>query len=170
MKTKPKTKADFDVGDVDNEINDMQNSVARRGGRALYERKKFMSPLTFDDCDDVDDDSENEEDERARVQSRKIPEGLELLGSPVTSTSTSMYKGPPPDEGIFDGNGNDRGVRWWNDIETRAFLSGLEKFGVGKWVQIKTEYGHDLRNRNRVQVKDKYRTMKKNGGLPDKFL
>ena len=99
-----------------------------------------------------------------------VPSRRESSGSAAQMTSNVIYHGPPPDEGIFNENGNVIHRHPWTDEEMDALVLGLEKFGVGKWVQIKNEYGHILRNRNSVQVKDKYRNMKKKGELPDEFL
>jgi Myb-like DNA-binding domain len=88
----------------------------------------------------------------------------------ASSMVSRTYTGPPPDEGIFDDKGNVVKRHPWNEEETAALLSGLQNYGLGKWAQIKQEYGYILRNRHSVQLKDKYRNMKKNGELPERFM
>lgn len=45
--------------------------------------------------------------------------------------------------------------------ERTAIIYGVQKFGVGKWSQIKKEYPNILQNRSNVQIKDGYRTIAK---------
>lgn len=157
-----------DDDDEDEEEVERASSV-RKGSRALYEEKKTKSTLAFDDTSDDGDDDDDEDFSPARARLSKVAERRKSTGS-AKRASIGIYQGPPPDEGVFDEIGNVVRRHPWTDEEMNALASGLEKFGVGKWVQIKNEYGHILRNRNSVQVKDKYRNMKKSGELPDKFL
>ena len=69
----------------------------------------------------------------------------------------------PPDDGIFDENGKVLKRLRWTTEEKTAVKEGVQKFGVGKWKEIKAEYNAILRNRNAVQIKDCWRTMTKHG-------
>lgn len=145
----------------------------RSEGRSLYEDKKSKSKLMFDDSTDEEDDQRNDSEtelRKKRARLSHVPERRKSSGSGVKKDPDSTYTGPPPDEGIFDTSGNVIHRHQWTEQEMCALVLGLEKFGVGKWVQIKNAYGEILRNRSSVQVKDKYRNMKKNGDLPEEFL
>jgi hypothetical protein len=136
-----------------------------------FEEEKNTSSLSFYDSDDVDDDSGDNEVRQASAQLSTVPDRLESPGPPVTSTRSSRYYGPrywgpPPDEGIFDANGNVIIRRPWTTDETNALLWGIEKCGVGKWVQVKNETGEALKNRSTIQLKEKHRTMKNQGTFP----
>ena len=172
--TKPKAKATTEVVPAKN---------------ILYEGKKSNIAVHFDDSededeikDDDDDDDEEEEgengdnDNEGRVRLPKLPKKRRIMKSPsatqegTSSGASRIYTGPPPDDGIFDDNGNVKHRNPWEEEEMVALLSGLEKYGLGKWVYIKQEYGYILRNRTTVQLKDKFRNMKKNGELPDRYM
>jgi hypothetical protein len=45
--------------------------------------------------------------------------------------------------------------------EDQAILTGVERFGAGKWTEIKSTFPMELRDRNTVQIKDRYRTLTK---------
>jgi len=94
----------------------------------------------------------------------------EELRSPVRLGSTPVhrrnsspfpktYRGPLPDEGVFQSDGRVIKKRRWTVEEKNAVKFGVKRFGVGKWVQIKTEHDMILRNRTAVQIKDCWRTM-----------
>jgi hypothetical protein len=157
----------------------------------LYQGKKSNIVVQFDDSEeedddyemkqgcDEDDDVEDEDDADGndkRVRLPKLPKKRRILNSPsvaregTSSAASRIYTGPPPDDGIFDDKGNVLQRHPWNDEEIAALLSGLQKHGLGKWVYIKQEYGYILRNRTTVQLKDKYRNMKKNNELPERYM
>lgn len=48
----------------------------------------------------------------------------------------------------------------WSEEESRCLLEGVEKFGEGKWKEIREEAFSVLRYRTTNQLKDKYRNMK----------
>ena len=47
----------------------------------------------------------------------------------------------------------------FTDSEDAALRSGIERFGVGRWADIKSYYHIDLANRSAVQIKDRWRTL-----------
>ena len=53
----------------------------------------------------------------------------------------------------------------FTSIEKAAIKRGIERFGVGKWSVIKNYYHNSLRDRSTIQIKDAFRTMKRNGNL-----
>jgi Myb-like DNA-binding domain len=128
-----------------------------------------------DDDEDDYDDNEGDESSPRRVRLPKLPKKRRAMKSPSSTmqgaspSKNRIYTGPPPDEGIFNDQGNVIQRHVWNEEEIAALLSGLDKYGLGKWIFIKQEYGYILRNRTTVQLKDKFRNMRKNGELPDRF-
>lgn len=88
----------------------------------------------------------------------------------VNPGNKSRYKGVAPDEGIFGEFGLVKERRPYSDEEVNAIIAGVLKHGVGKWVEIKNDYPQILRNRSSVQVKDKYRTLKRKRQLPEELL
>lgn len=152
------------------------------GKNVLYQGKKSNIVVQFDDSDDEEEEDDDDDDgeggtggNESRVRLPRLPKKRRIMKSPAatkegaSSGGSKIYTGPPPDEGIFDANGNVLQRHPWEDEEILALVSGIEKYGLGKWVHIKQEYGYILRNRTTVQLKDKYRNMKKNGELPDRL-
>lgn len=152
----------------------------------VFQGKKSNIVVHFDDSDDevMQDDNEDEEGEsddnknasKRRIRLPQLPKKRRTIKSPsatqegASSAVSRTYTGPPPDEGIFDEKGNVVKRHPWNEEEIAALLSGLENHGLGKWALIKQEYGIILRNRTSVQLKDKFRNMKKNGELSDRYM
>lgn len=60
--------------------------------------------------------------------------------------------------------GKQKRVPFSNEEKT-AIRRGVEKFGIGHWSEIKSEYAVILRNRTSVNIKEGYRTMKNKGEL-----
>lgn len=114
-----------------------------RGGK-LLEKKKSATQLRFDDDDDDDDEYE------------KIT--LSELAS-AAKKPKSAAKGVPPDKGIYSPSGKVQRRRAWTEEETNAVRLGFQKLGGGQWANIKAMYPDALRNRNSVQIKDKWRNL-----------
>ncbi|PVU89896.1 hypothetical protein BB559_004886 [Furculomyces boomerangus] len=53
---------------------------------------------------------------------------------------------------------------FWTHPETEALIDGYKKYG-NNWVSIKNAYPEILRNRSNVDLKDKFRVLKKNGTI-----
>jgi hypothetical protein len=55
----------------------------------------------------------------------------------------------------------------WTDEEDEALLEGIERNGIGKWQDILSDpqYGCVLANRTNVDLKDRYRNLKKSGKI-----
>ena len=145
----------------------------------LHDGKKSKLMVAFEDSDeemggggtDGTNAAPSEGDPAPHVRLSSLPERPRASprggeDAPV-AVGSKMYTGPPPDEGIFDPAGNVLRRHPWTEEEVAALLSGFEKYGFGKWVQIKQEYGYILRNRTTVQIKDKFRNMQRRGEVPD---
>ena len=51
--------------------------------------------------------------------------------------------------------------KMFTEEEDRAIKLGVERFGVGKWVEIKDHYSMSLGDRTSVQIKDRWRNLSK---------
>jgi hypothetical protein len=49
----------------------------------------------------------------------------------------------------------------FTDSEDAAIRNGVDRFGVGRWADIKSYYDTDLADRTSVQIKDRWRTLNK---------
>jgi hypothetical protein len=164
---------DFGDGNDDNEDIGARIRKARKGRRALNDERR-KSVFTIDDTDADDDNCDDDEDDddyqckkvgRTRTRSSKVRKRMDLSGSLKTYAKPKYYTVPPPDPGYFDDKGNVIHKHLWSENETNALVAGVRKFGIGKWQTIKNEYGDILRNRNNVQLKDKWRVLERKGML-----
>jgi Myb-like DNA-binding domain len=123
--------------------------------------KKRRSPeLTFDDDDDEG--------------GLNPPPQLSELQPPRPKRSVfarhRLDKEYPPDDGLFDRNGNVTKRIPWSEEEKEAVKKGVEIFGLGKWSDIKKHFRAVLHNRTSVQIKDAWRTLQQKGEVkPDEF-
>lgn len=69
-----------------------------------------------------------------------------------TATETSSHSLTP--------TGSFRKKGAWSEEESRCLLEGVEKFGEGKWKEIRAESYSVLKHRTTNQLKDKYRNIK----------
>jgi len=78
-----------------------------------------------------------------------------------------MYMGPPPDEGVFTANGRKVARTTWSDEETNCIIEAIQEdpqiYVRGGWVGIKNTYKEQLRNRTSVMIKDKVKTLFRQG-------
>lgn len=114
---------------------------------SFLRKKATASKIAFDDTDDESAEDANtlsEVPEPARIK----PAHNEVARvHPSPSESTTSYK---------------RGRKRFTDDEKTAIKLGVQKFGFGKWAQIKAYYRSELRDRTSVNIKDCYRTMMRN--------
>jgi Myb-like DNA-binding domain len=147
----------------------------------LHDGRKSKIMVAFEDTDEEDEvmepagrptnhaPAEDNEENAPPGPPVRLPAMPERRGAPGAAddapvpVGTKIYTGPPPDEGIFDPAGNVLRRHPWTEEEIAALISGYEKYGMGKWVHIKQEYGYILRNRTTVQIKDKFRNMQRRG-------
>ncbi|XP_041639327.1 telomeric repeat binding factor a isoform X2 [Cheilinus undulatus] len=66
-------------------------------------------------------------------------------------------KSKPQDVSTVSSSGQRK--RMWTDVETQKLREGVKKFGEGNWSKIKDYFG--FKERTNVQLKDRWRTMKK---------
>ena len=52
----------------------------------------------------------------------------------------------------------------YSELEVNNLLAGLRRHGPGKWAEILADY--TFNNRNSVDLKDKYRTMRRKNEIP----
>uniref|UniRef100_UPI0037E7707E telomeric repeat binding factor a n=1 Tax=Semicossyphus pulcher TaxID=241346 RepID=UPI0037E7707E len=69
----------------------------------------------------------------------------------------SRKKSVSKDESTISNSGQRR--KKWSETETQMLREGVEKFGEGNWSKIKAYYS--FKDRTNVQLKDRWRTMKK---------
>jgi hypothetical protein len=144
--------ADDDSSSEEEEVFKDKKKRGRGGrGEGFYDKKKSAERLTFED--ELEKDDEEEEQERIRLSSTPSK----------SSPFPKSFEGPMPDEGVFDKNGKVVKRRTWTEEEKVAVRAGVRMYGLGKWVEIKQDYGLILRNRTAVQCKDCWRTMFRKG-------
>jgi hypothetical protein len=112
-------------------------------GGSLYEKKATARAEKFDDNDDQD-----------RVQLSAVPEKKDFKrpAAPVAAVASTTMRAPGK-------------RKKFTQEEKIAIREGINKFGVGKWSEIKTEYALILRDRTAVNIKDCYRAMKNHGEI-----
>jgi hypothetical protein len=151
-------------------FDDSNNEVEKSDTDSETENRQAKSKLVLDYSDDEEEElhtESEEENRRERACLSKLPEHRNATGVASKRNLKSFYPKPPPDEGIFDRESKAAPRQMWTDDETNALLAGLERYGAGRWAQIKNAYKTRLRNRTPCQLKDKYRNMKGVGDLPD---
>jgi hypothetical protein len=77
---------------------------------------------------------------------------LNLCSETISDISHAITTTPPTDGFIK------KGV--WSEEESRCLLDGVEKFGEGRWKEIRAESYSILKHRTTNQLKDKYRNIK----------
>ena len=120
-------------------------------------KRKRMPRLTI--VDEMEDSDADEENSESGPKLSKVPKRKRKSSVDPTSRAAHMI---PPDEGIFGEDGRVLKRLRWTDEEKMCVKEGVKNHGVGKWKEIKMEYGAILRNRTPVQIKDCWRTMTKN--------
>lgn len=113
----------------------------------LLEKKASAVQLEFEDSDD-----ELSEAEDGDLKMSKVPERLKRTEkskpSPINIQLPGQQSGPTK-------------RKRFTEEEDQAILTGVERFGAGRWTEIKSEFPMELRDRNTVQIKDRYRTLTK---------
>jgi hypothetical protein len=86
------------------------------------------------------------------------------------SPSNSFRKRKNPE--YFDRDGRARFRRKWTPEQDQAIFAGLKKFGTmpNKWSLILNEYPRMFEGRTSVMIKDRFRTLKRTGEIPESVL
>ena len=112
---------------------------------SFRKRKKSAYKLTFTDSSDSDDSKE---------------EGKALSEVPARYQPAQQAQAPRQihvSQKVSSGNKR----RKFTEVEDGAIRNGVERFGMGKWADIKAYYSMELKDRNQVQIKDRWRTLNK---------
>ena len=112
----------------------------------IYQKMKSARQLEWasdgeSSDDEVDDLIMSQVPERFKLQTESKPD--------VRSVQTSGQSSGPKKRKRF------------TDEEDNAIMKGIDRFGVGKWAEIKSHFPMELRDRGTVQIKDRYRTLAK---------
>ncbi|XP_018116053.1 telomeric repeat-binding factor 2 isoform X2 [Xenopus laevis] len=81
------------------------------------------------------------------------------------SEADELFKGKRENEKTSNNTTTNGRKQKWTQEETEWIIQGVKKFGEGNWKDIIKKY--PFQNRTSVMVKDRWRTMKKLGIVPD---
>jgi hypothetical protein len=113
----------------------------------LLEKKASAVHLEF-----ADSEEELSEAEGGDLKISQVPERLKRAEdskpAPINIQLPGQQSGPAK-------------RKRFTEEEDQAILTGVERFGAGKWTEIKSTFPMELRDRNTVQIKDRYRTLTK---------
>lgn len=132
---------------------------------SFLKKKKSSYKIAFSDSDNEDDDDnakgkaeettvemddlEDSAEEEEGVKLSKVPERFKP-NVDVAPKKIAVSKATKPKQGKR---------KWFTDSEDAAIRNGVERFGAGKWSDIKSYYHIDLADRTAVQIKDRWRTL-----------
>jgi len=130
----------------------------------LYKKKKKTKQLQWtsdeeSDSDDGDDDAEV----KAGTTLSEVPSRPKIQKATPPS---QQKKAKPATQLLVHRERNAGGVlkrKKFTEEEKGAIKLGVERFGFGRWAQIKEYYAEELHDRTSVNIKDCYRTMQKKG-------
>ena len=132
--------------------------LAARGGAQLYTKKSSARKLEFSDDEEIEEPEEEDDEVHATHELSEIPARLK----------PRRPRDPSPDRSVESSAGKKR----WTQEQKTAFVSALREYGVGNWAAIRDSqhYRKYWSNRNNVQLKDLFRTMKQGGHIPEDML
>ena len=148
------SRVDFD--DSDNEAegeNEGGNNVAMIRDEELVE-------------DDIEDERSDDSDFRPGDMAEKLKVVKnEVINRSQLTLPNQLQRSIPPASFPHHENRNAR-VKWSIE-EDEAFFYCFEKYGPGRWVDYKADAdcGDVLRDRNNVQIKDRYRNLMRQGRI-----
>ena len=130
----------------------------------LYKKKKNAKQLQWtsdeeEDSDDGDDDAEV----KAGTTLSEVPNRPKIK---ETTPLSQQKKAKPATQLLVHRERNSGGGlkrKRFTEEEKGAIKLGVQRFGFGKWAQIKEYYRNELHDRTSVNIKDCYRTMQKKG-------
>lgn len=114
---------------------------------SFYQKKKSAKQLEF--CD-----SESSDNERDEMVMSAVPERLKAPEVNHAAPHTVQIH-------INNQKPASKKRKRFTEIEDLAIMNGVERFGAGKWADIKSLFSMELKDRDTVQIKDRYRTMTK---------
>lgn len=149
-----------------------------RSNMRREQEKEYESPLATqkpaDDDFPVEDDDHGEPEVLAVRSSAKSKaprsSGTKRKTPPANQPVSRRIEWDSPTGGSATSSPRRKPMqrrRGFSQAEVEAILEGLDKFGVGKWAEIKAASGGILDGRTSVQIKDKYRTMLKRGVIKE---
>jgi hypothetical protein len=112
----------------------------------LYQKKKSAQQMTFDDSNE--DESDDGMKMSALPNRPKKPEGSRPTPQIDIQQLAGQRSGP-------------KKRKRFTAEEDQAIMEGVQRFGAGKWSEIKSTYSMELRDRDTIQIKDRYRNMTK---------
>ena len=113
----------------------------------FYQRKNSAHQLEWSDSDD-----ELSENEKEDLTMTEVPERLRRIEDTKPAAINIQLPGQ---------RSGPTKRRRFTEEEDQAILKGVERFGSGKWTEIKSYFPMELKNRNTVQIKDRHRTLTK---------
>lgn len=113
----------------------------------FYQKKNSAQQLEWESSD---------EEEVEELKMSKVPERLKHKDA----TESTKESTPVQVQMAGQRSGPTKRKRF-TDEEDRAILQGVERFGIGKWAEIKSHFSMELRDRSTVNIKDRYRTLNK---------
>lgn len=138
-----------------------KNSGKPIGGQQLHFEDSDEEEQQQDDDDDdndseVTDPSPTKHPSSLPKREKFIRERQRLKNKNKTTSSSSSPQGS-----IISTLSTKRKRRFWTQEEKQAVLDGVKNWGVGNWAAIKVEFNDVLASRTAVQIKDCYRTLRK---------
>ena len=130
----------------------------------IYKKKKSSKQLQWtsdeeSDSDDGDDDAEI----KAGTTLSEVPNRPKIK---KTTPPSQQKKAKPATQLLVHRERNSGGGlkrKKFTEEEKGAIKLGVQRFGFGKWAQIKEYYAEELKDRTSVNIKDCYRTMQRKG-------
>ena len=130
----------------------------------IYKKKKSSKQLQWtsdeeSDSDDGDDDAEI----KAGTTLSEVPNRPKIK---KTTPPSQQKKAKPATQLLVHRERNSGGGlkrKKFTEEEKGAIKLGVQRFGFGRWAQIKEYYAEELMDRTSVNIKDCYRTMQRKG-------
>eukprot|EP00550_Attheya_septentrionalis_P006629 CAMPEP_0198291994 /NCGR_PEP_ID=MMETSP1449-20131203/9299_1 /TAXON_ID=420275 /ORGANISM="Attheya septentrionalis, Strain CCMP2084" /LENGTH=605 /DNA_ID=CAMNT_0043990683 /DNA_START=75 /DNA_END=1895 /DNA_ORIENTATION=+ len=119
-------------------------------------KKATATQIAFENSEDEEDDAFME-GENGRATLSEVPERSKVKPQ---LERVIRRKSPNRQERQYVGQ-----RKKFSQEEKDAIRLGIERFGVGRWAEIKVYYDVELRDRTSVNIKDCYRNMLKRGDL-----
>ncbi|GMI20131.1 hypothetical protein TeGR_g5422 [Tetraparma gracilis] len=161
----------------------------RSKGKLTHPNKKTAVAVAFDDSDISEGDEDDEPVEAEEVSSEGSDD--DSISSNDDSDGDFGKRGrggtrakPPPPKKKKSGGEKEKFLpsnksnattkirlpqgqkkKMWSEEEEDCVRKGVERYGAGKWADIKSYYSAQLEYRSSIQIKDKWRNMQKKAGV-----